>query len=112
MSGILVHPDAKIGEGFMPAPFSVIDEGVTIGDGVRIGSFVHVCAGATIGDGCTIGDHVTVHEGGNALRVTDSMVFTSGDYVRWSGPAPRPWWTGAMSVPGRSCASGVTRRGG
>ncbi|MDO9556508.1 MAG: DapH/DapD/GlmU-related protein [Coriobacteriia bacterium] len=62
MSGILVHPEASIGEGFVPAPFAVIDERVVIGANVRVGSFVHVCARAMIGDGSVIGDHVTIHE--------------------------------------------------
>jgi acetyltransferase-like isoleucine patch superfamily enzyme len=58
-TGIFVHPEARIGEHFSPAPFSVIDD-ATIGDDVSIGSFVHVCSGATIGAGCVIGDHVTI----------------------------------------------------
>lgn len=60
MSEILVHPDAKIGERFRPAPFGLIDGGVIIGDDVAIGSFVHICAGARIGAGTVIGDHVTI----------------------------------------------------
>jgi len=60
MSSILVHPSAKLGEVFVPMPFSVIDKDVVIGDGVLLGSFVHVCAGARIGDRCVIGDHVTI----------------------------------------------------
>lgn len=60
MAEILVHPDAVIGEGFKPSPFSVIDEGVTIGENVTVGSYVHICAGARVGDGTVIGDHVTV----------------------------------------------------
>jgi acetyltransferase-like isoleucine patch superfamily enzyme len=59
-SGILVHPDARIGERFVPSPFSIIDADVEIGDDVTIGSFVHVCAGAAIGAGSVIGDHVTI----------------------------------------------------
>ena len=59
-AGILVHPDAKIGERFAFAPYSIVDEGVLIGDDVAIGSFVHVCAGAVIGSGTVIGDHVTI----------------------------------------------------
>lgn len=59
-TGIFVHPTAKLGERFKPAPFSVIDEGVVIGDDVTLGSFVHVCAGARIGAGSVIGDHVTI----------------------------------------------------
>lgn len=59
-TGIYVHPSAKLGERFLPAPFAVIDEGVVIGDDVHVGSFVHVCAGARIGSGCVIGDHVTI----------------------------------------------------
>jgi acetyltransferase-like isoleucine patch superfamily enzyme len=59
-TGIYVHPTAKVGERFAPAPFSVVDENVVIGDDVVMGSFVHVCAGAVIGAGSVIGDHVTV----------------------------------------------------
>lgn len=59
-SGILVHPDAKIGARFAPAPFSVIDENVVIGDDVTVGSFVHICAGAHVGAGTIIGDSVTI----------------------------------------------------
>jgi acetyltransferase-like isoleucine patch superfamily enzyme len=59
-TGIYVHPTAKLGERFAPAPFSVVDEGVTIGDDVTMGSFVHVHAGASVGAGCVIGDHVTI----------------------------------------------------
>jgi acetyltransferase-like isoleucine patch superfamily enzyme len=63
MSSILVHPTAKLGAHFVPAPFSIIDEEVVVGDGVALGSFVHVCAGAHVGDGCVIGDHVTICAG-------------------------------------------------
>jgi acetyltransferase-like isoleucine patch superfamily enzyme len=56
----LVHPTASIGERFLPAPYSVIDEGVMIGDDVTLGSYVHVCADAVIGGGSVIGDHVTI----------------------------------------------------
>lgn len=59
-SGILVHPDAKIGENFAPAPFSLIDGGAVIGDDVTLGSFVHVGTGVVIGDGVIIGDNVTI----------------------------------------------------
>ncbi len=62
-SGILVHPDARIGKDFAPAPDSVIDEDVVIGDGVTLGSFVHICAEAVLGDGCVVGDHVTIAAG-------------------------------------------------
>lgn len=77
MSGILIHPEASIGEGFVPAPFSVIDERVTVGSNVRVGSFVHICAGVSIGDGCVIGDHVTIHEGavlGAGCAISDFAV--------------------------------------
>ncbi len=73
----LVHPTASIGERFKPAPFSVIDSGVSIGDGVVIGSYVHVCADATVGDDCVIGDHVTICADaklGNACIVSDFAV--------------------------------------
>lgn len=63
MSSILVHPTAKLGERFAPAPFSVVDGDVVIGDGVKLGSFAHVCAGARVGDTCAIGDHVTICAG-------------------------------------------------
>jgi acetyltransferase-like isoleucine patch superfamily enzyme len=59
-TGIFVHPSARLGERFSPAPFSVVDEGVIVGDDVTLGSFVHLCAGAVIGAGSVIGDHVTI----------------------------------------------------
>jgi len=59
-TGIYVHPTAKVGERFVPAPFSVIDDDVVIGDDVHVGSFVHICSGARIGAGSAIGDHVTI----------------------------------------------------
>jgi acetyltransferase-like isoleucine patch superfamily enzyme len=59
-TGIYVHPTAKIGERFVPAPFSVIDDDVVIGDDVHVGSFVHICSGAQVGAGSAIGDHVTI----------------------------------------------------
>jgi acetyltransferase-like isoleucine patch superfamily enzyme len=76
-SGILVHPGATIGEGFAPAPFSVIDDGVVIGAGVTVGSFVHIGAGARIGDGTIIGDNVTIHADakvGAACLISDFAV--------------------------------------
>lgn len=63
VTGIFVHPDAKIGERFAPSPFAIVDENVVIGDDVVLGSFVHVCAGARVGAGSRIGDHVTICEG-------------------------------------------------
>ncbi len=59
-TGVYVHPTAKLGERFVPAPFAVIDENVVIGDDVHVGSFVHICAGAVLGAGVVIGDHVTI----------------------------------------------------
>ncbi len=59
-SGILVHPGAKIGYRFAPAPFSVIDDGAVLGDDVTVGSFVHIGVGAHIGAGTVIGDNVTI----------------------------------------------------
>jgi acetyltransferase-like isoleucine patch superfamily enzyme len=72
-TGILVHPDARIGERFAPSPFSVIDT-ATVGDDVSVGSFVHICDGATVGPGCVIGDHVTICSGavlGHGCTVSD-----------------------------------------
>lgn len=77
MSGILVHPAAKIGERFAPSPHSVIDADVTIGDDVTLGSFVHICEGVTLSDGVVVGDHVTVHPGarlGAGCTVSDFAV--------------------------------------
>lgn len=77
MSGILVHPSAKLGERFEPSPHAVIDADVVIGDDVRIGSFVHVCAGAVIGSGTVIGDHVTIAAGarlGDGCTISDFAV--------------------------------------
>lgn len=59
-TGIFVHPTAKLGERFVPAPYAIVDENVVIGDDVHVGSFVHICAGAEIGSGTVIGDHVTI----------------------------------------------------
>jgi len=64
-----IHPTALVNPEFVPAPFTVIDEGVAIFKGVTIGSFVHVHAGAKLHENVTIGDHVTIcvgaelHEG-------------------------------------------------
>ncbi len=76
-SGILVHPSARIGERFNPAPYAVIDADVVIGDDVTIGSFVHVHPGVEIGDGVTIGDHVTIHAGtkvGAGCQIADAAI--------------------------------------
>ena len=58
-----VHPTAKIGEGFKPSPFTIVDEDVRMGADVQLGSFVHVESGAVLGDGCRIGSHVTIGAG-------------------------------------------------
>jgi acetyltransferase-like isoleucine patch superfamily enzyme len=58
-----IHPGATIADGFVPTPFTVIDDGAVIGSGVTMGSFVHVGPGVAIGDDCAIGDHVVIHEG-------------------------------------------------
>lgn len=55
-----VHPSAKTGENFAPAPFCIIDEDVTIGDNVTIGSFVRICSGAVLGDDVTVADGAIV----------------------------------------------------
>lgn len=58
-----IHPGATIAEGFVPKPFTIIDDGAVIGSGVTIGSFVHVGPGVVLGDDCVIGDHVSVQAG-------------------------------------------------
>jgi acetyltransferase-like isoleucine patch superfamily enzyme len=72
-----IHPTALVNPGFVPSPFTVIDEGVAIFAGVRIGSFVHVHPGAKLREGCVIGDHVTICEGaelGDGVAVGDFAI--------------------------------------
>jgi acetyltransferase-like isoleucine patch superfamily enzyme len=72
-----VHPSAKIGDNFKPAPFVLVDDDVVIGDNVILGPFVHVRHGAKIGDNVMIGDHVTIHDDaviGEACVIADGAV--------------------------------------
>lgn len=57
-----VHPTAKVGDNFKPAPFVLIDDDVVIGDNVIVGPFTHIRHGARIGDNVMVGDHVTIHD--------------------------------------------------
>ena len=58
-----IHPGATIAEGFVPTPFTIVDDGAVIGSDVTMGSFVHVGPGVVIGDGCVLGDGVVLHAG-------------------------------------------------
>lgn len=71
-----VHPSAKIGEGFVPSPFCMIDEDVVIGDNVTTGSFVHICAGAVIGNGVSIADGAVV---GKSPKLAKSSTAKGGE---------------------------------
>ena len=62
-----IHPTALVNPEFVPAPFTVIDEGAAIFKGVTIGSFVHVHAGAKLHENVVIGDHVTICEGAELM---------------------------------------------
>jgi acetyltransferase-like isoleucine patch superfamily enzyme len=76
-TGIFVHPSARLGERFSPAPFSVVDEGVIVGDDVTLGSFVHLCAGAVIGgDGCVISEFAVI---GKRPRLSPKSTAKAGD---------------------------------
>ena len=57
-----VHPSAKVGDNFRPAPFVIIDDEVVIGDNVIVGPFTHIRRGARIGNDVMLGDHVTIHD--------------------------------------------------
>ena len=62
-TGIIIHPDAKIG------PNCMIFHQVTLAGPVTLGGHVDIGAGAKILNGVTIGDHVTI--GANAVVTRD-----------------------------------------
>ena len=72
-----IHPTALVNPGFVPSPFTIVDEGVAIFEDVTVGSFVHIHAGAKLRKGCAVGDHVTIWDGadlGERVVVQDFAV--------------------------------------
>ncbi len=62
-SGVVIHPNAKIG------PNCLLLQQVTIVDGVKVGGHVDISAGAKIVRNITIGDHAKI--GANAVVLQD-----------------------------------------
>ena len=77
-----IHPTALVNPGFVPAPFTIIDEGAAIFADVTVGSFVRVHAGARLHEGCIVGDHVTI---GYGVELHDNVVVADLSFV---GKAP------------------------
>ncbi|MDX5401350.1 MAG: serine acetyltransferase [Rhodobacterales bacterium] len=75
-TGIIIHPDAKIG------PNCMIFHQVTLAGPVTLGGHVDIGAGAKVLNGVTIGDHVTI--GANAVVTRDlpSGVTVAGSPAR------------------------------
>ncbi len=73
-----VHPTAKVGENFKPAPFVIVDDDVVIGDNVIVGPFSHIRHGARIGNDVMLGDHVTIHD---EAIIGDAGVIGDGSVV-------------------------------
>lgn len=78
--GVVVAPDAVIGEGVVLAPGSVVHDGARIGSGTRIGSASVVHAGTAVGEHCVVEDGVvlgkrpSLRPGSSAAGALDDLV--------------------------------------
>lgn len=96
-TGIIIHPDARIG------PNCMIFHQVTLAGPVTLGGHVDIGTGAKILNGVTIGDHVTI--GANAVVTSDvpSGVTVAGIPARII--ARRPVQTEPETVPDETTLS-------
>ena len=96
LTGIEIHPGAKIGEGVSIGPTAVVEEGAVIGKGSVIGACAYVGHFVTIGENCLIYPNVSIMR---YCRIGSRVIIHAGATIGADGFGYNTTFTGLVKVP-------------